>query len=52
MTRRDELNTRLEAVEKSRFFLAMKDRWSNNDYKLESKLSREAMSIKEELKKM
>lgn len=52
MTRREELKAKLEAVENRRFFLAMKDRWDSNDYRLDDKLSREAMTIKEELKKM
>lgn len=52
MTRRDELNARLEAIKGQRFFLAMKDRWNRDDYRVDDKLSREAMNIKEELKKM
>lgn len=52
MKRREELKARLEAIESRRFFLAMKDRWNRDDYRLDDKLSREAMNIKEELKKM
>ena len=52
MTRRDELNARLEAIKGQRFFLAMKDRWNRDDYRLDDKKSREAMNIKKKKKKM
>lgn len=49
MTRRDELKARLEAVEKRRFFLAMKDMWDSNDFALDNKLLKEELAIKKGL---
>ena len=49
MTRREELTTRLEAIEERRFFLAMKDRWNTEDYALDNKLYSEELAIKREL---
>ena len=49
MKRREELKARLEAIENRRFFLAMKDRWDNNDYALDNKLFNEELAIKKEL---
>jgi hypothetical protein len=49
MTRREELTNRLDEVETERFYLAMKDRWNNDDYDKERELANEEFAIRKEL---
>lgn len=49
MTRREELTNRLDGVETKRFYLAMKDRWNNEDYDKEHELANEEFAIRKEL---
>jgi hypothetical protein len=49
MTRREELTNRLDEVETKRFYLAMKDRWNNDDYDKERELANEELAIRKEL---
>ncbi len=45
---RQELEKKIEILEKRRFFLNMKDGWNYNDFQLDNKLKKEI----EELEKM
>ena len=49
MTRREELTNRFDEVETKRFYLAMKDRWNNEDYDKERELANEELAIRKEL---
>ena len=49
MTRREELTNKLDVVETERFYLAMKDRWNNEDYNKERELANEELAIRKEL---
>ncbi len=49
MTKREELKKRLEAVERRRFFLAMKDGWDSKDYDLDSELVAEERALEQAL---
>lgn len=47
----EELKKELEEIEERRFYLDMKDHWSNEDYTKDDELLKRRKEIEEELKK-
>lgn len=46
---KQEMQKRIEELEKERFYLAMADRWTSNDYQLDNKLFKEITELKEKM---
>jgi len=49
MMTREEMVKRIDELETRQFYLAMKDRWSNADFDLDRKLSREIRELKAQI---
>ena len=49
---RQEIEKRIEELETRRFALAMCDRWTQEDYDLDDRLSEEIRTLEEQLKTM
>ena len=47
---RQEIEKQIEELEDRKFYLAMKDRWNKEDYKINSDLNAQIRTLKEELK--
>ena len=45
-----EIEKKIEELENKKFFLAMKDRWSDRDFQRDRELSRQIAELKEMLK--
>ena len=48
---KEEMKNRIEAIEDSLFYINMKDRWSNEDYKKVELLNKERFSLLDKLNK-
>ena len=49
---REEILKQIEDIEKREFFLQMKDRWSQEDYKLSDKHHEEIRELKKKLEEL
>ena len=49
---REEITRKIEEIETRRFYLAMKDRWTREDFRIDSELSKEYVNLKKELEKV
>lgn len=47
---REEMMNRIEELETARFYLAMKDRWNNEDFQTDDRLYRELRELKQKVK--
>lgn len=49
---KNEIEKRIDELEKARFYLAMKDRWDSRDYAMDREWFNELLALKKELEKM
>lgn len=49
MMNKTEIENRINELERRRFYLSMKDRWSAEDYQTDRKLWTEILSLKKEI---
>lgn len=52
MTRKEEIKKRLEKIQGLRFWIAMKDNWSREDFNRDLELSTEQLKLEKELKEL